>query len=118
MKTKIAMTFITNTYKMVFRCGYCDLCNIFKYDDANFYNCGVYGWNCDIYTYGLTAAITTGYRNMRGVRIPDDILKKYDGIAKKILENTFKKPYEEIYAELEANREEFWEALMEYWKEV
>ena len=49
-------------------------------------NSGVYGWNCDIYVDNARdIAITTGYRNMRGQRIPDEIIRKYDEIAKEII---------------------------------
>ena len=109
MKMQTSMTAITRAY-YCFRVGYCDLQNIFRYVAADYYNCGVYGWNCDVYTCG-SLAITTGYRNMRGKSIPEEVLSKYDNIAKEILSNTFKKPYEEIRAELDANLENFWNEL-------
>lgn len=110
MKKKTSMTTITRNYKKVFRCGYCDLQYIFKYDDPQFYNCGAFGWNCDIYTYGLTAAVTTGYRNMRGERIPDEIINKYTEIAKNILNS--REDYAHIKSKLDVNRENFWQALL------
>lgn len=115
-KIKTSMKYIKALYPVVFRCGYCDLQYIYRYDDPTYYNCGVYGWNCDIYVnFKYNAAITTGYRNMRGVRIPDEIINKYTEIAKNILANTFKKPYDEICADLETNKENFWAALMEWY---
>ena len=107
-KIKTDMKRISNGYRKVFRCGYCDLQHIYKYEDPQFYNCGVYGWNCDIYVdYKRDIAITTGYRNMRGECIPGDIIKKYSEIAKKIYENQWTKPFEEIRTALEENRENF-----------
>lgn len=47
--------------------GYCDLCDLLRFHDANAYTCGVYGWNFDIYElHGFT--ICTGYRGMVGKR--------------------------------------------------
>ena len=87
MKIKTSMKVITENYKKVFRCGYCDLQLIMRNDEPTFYNSGVYGWNCDIYTDNKrNIAITTGYRNMRGERIPDELIKKYNDIAKAAIE--------------------------------
>jgi hypothetical protein len=83
-----------------------------RYEEPNYYNSGVYGWNCDIYCdFKRDIAITTGYRNMAGERIPSELLEKYTNIAKKIIENEFNKPYNEIKEELEQNRENFFEEL-------
>lgn len=115
MKEKITMKFVTSYYDFVFRAGYCDLQNIFRYEEPRFYNCGVYGWNCDIYTDwtqgGESIAFTTGYRNMRGDSIPSDILKKYDSIAKQIVDD-WTIPFGEKKKQLEANREQFIIALV------
>lgn len=104
MKIKVTMKILNNVSK-VFRCGYCDLQNIFKYVEADFYNRGVYGWNCDIYTNGYSVAITTGYRNLRGKRIPDEIICKYDKIAREILEKRL--TFAELEKELAENRMNF-----------
>lgn len=111
-KIKTDMKRINNGFKKVFRCGYCDLQFIFKYEEPQYYNCGVYGWNCDIYVdYSRDIAITTGYRNMRGVPIPHEILKKYSDIAEKIDKAPFKTPYAEIKAALDENRNNFLDEL-------
>ncbi len=69
---------ICEQFKKVWRCGYCDLQYIFSHDDERFYNCGVYGWNCDLIPdYANDQIITTGYRNMRGARIPSELIEKY-----------------------------------------
>lgn len=114
-KIKTSMKYIKALYPVVFRCGYCDLQYIYKYNDPTYYNCGVYGWNCDIYVnFKYNAAITTGYRNMRGVRIPDEIINKYTEIAKNILATY---PWGESSEALSKNREEFWDALMAWYRE-
>lgn len=111
-KQKTSMKYITNNYSKVFCMGYCDLQYIMKYEEPMYYNCGVYGWNCDIYVdFKRDIAITTGYRNMRGKRIPSDIFNKYNDKAKEILKDTFSVPYEELKEKLDKNREEFLEEL-------
>lgn len=103
---------IKNRYSKVFRIGYCDLQYIMKYEEPIYYNSGVYGWNCDIYIdFERDIAITTGYRNMCGNRIPSDILDKYNARAKEILKDTFSVSYEEIEEKLTANKEAFFEEL-------
>lgn len=113
MKKQTTMKSITNNFNKVYRTGYCELQNIFKYVDADYYNAGVYGWNCDVYVdYGKNLAITTGYRNMRGEMIPTEIIDKYDLIAMKILSNTFNVPFDEIMLDLKENRENFLNELL------
>lgn len=108
MKKQTTIKFIKGYFNKVFYCGYCDLQYIFRYEEPQYYNSGVYGWNCDIYTdYARDIAITTGYRNMTGKRIPDEIIEKYTAEAKAILENTFKVSYEDIKNALDENREAF-----------
>ena len=107
-KVKTDMKRIRNGYAKVFRCVYCDLYYIYRYENPQFYNCGVYGWNCDIYIdYKRDIAITTGYRNMAGERIPDEIIRKYSAIAKTIVENGSFTDFEKVEKELEENRENF-----------
>ena len=105
------MKYICNNYNKVFRAGYCDLQYIMKYEDPIYYNSGVYGWNCDVYCdFAKDIAITTGYRNMRGERITDEILEKYTAIAKEISEN-YKMPYAEMKEKLDENRRNFFDEL-------
>lgn len=112
MKIQTSIKNIKQNWKKVFYCGYCDLQYIMRGEEPTYYNAGVYGWNCDIYTdFSKDIAITTGYRNMTGRRIPDEILDKYTDNAKKILENMWEKPYEEYMAEIEENRKKFFEEL-------
>lgn len=60
MKERTTMKSIRNNWNKVFKCGYCELQDIMKYHEPQYYNCGVYGWNCDIYVdYGKDIAITT-----------------------------------------------------------
>ena len=107
-KQHTTMKYIRNNWDKVFRAGYCDLEYIFHHEEPQYYNSGVYGWNCDIYCdYARDIAITTGYRNMAGQRIPDEILKKYDAIAKEIIKNQWNESYEATKSKLDENRENF-----------
>ena len=108
MKKHTTIKFVKGYFNKVFYCGYCDLQDIFKYEEPQYYNAGVYGWNCDIYTdYARDIAIITGYRNMTGKRIPDELIKKYTEKAKAINELPFTTPFDEIKKALDENREAF-----------
>ena len=99
---------IQYNYQHVFKTGYCDLSKICKYIEPQYYNAGSYGWNCDIYV-NSDIMISTGYRNMRGKTIPADILKKYDAIAKNIIDNKYN--YNKEYQLLEENYNNFLKEL-------
>lgn len=85
MKERTSMK-VTENYSHVFRAGYCDLYYIMNGYEPTYYNAGVYGWNNDMYIdYRTDTIISTGYRNMRGARIPDYIVKAFSENAKDIL---------------------------------
>lgn len=112
MKKETTIKSIKNNFANVYRCGYCDLQDIFRYETPAYYNSGVYGWNCDIYCdFEKDIAITTGYRNMTGKMIPHKLIKKYSNIAKEIVKD-WNKPYEEIKKEIKQNRENFLNELL------
>lgn len=112
-KQHTTIKYIKKVWRNVYRCGYCDLQYIMRYEEPMYYNSGVYGWNCDVYCdFARDIAITTGYRNMTGKQIPSELIEKYSNIAKEICKNTWSKPYEEIKAELDQNRENFFNELI------
>lgn len=111
MKKKTSMNNITKYFAKVWRAGYCDLQNIMRGTEPTYYNAGVYGWNCDIYDTPA-GAITTGYRNMRGERIPDEIIIKYDAAAREILNDHNWKNYDEITTRLNNLRKDFFGELL------
>ena len=71
--------------------------NLLKLENPIAYNAGVYGWNCDYYTFG-NIAIVTGYRP-HGKHVDYYTCKKYDDEAKKTLESNM--TYDEIKADLQ-----------------
>lgn len=114
-KIRTSMTEITKRrgWKNVYQCGYCELQEVFTAYPATYYNSGVYGWNCDIYTdYKTDTIITTGYRNMRGKKIDRDLIEKYEKKARKILNKEYKSVYRKLDA-IHKNREQFFAELSE-----
>lgn len=112
MKIKTSIKYVKSNFSKCFYAGYCDLWYIMKGEYPIYYNSGVYGWNCDVYCdYKRDIAITTGYRNMTGERIPSELIEKHTQIAKDIASRTWGARYEDIAAALAANREEFYAAL-------
>ena len=114
MKIKTTNKYIKAMYRNVFSCGYCDLQEITRgIDEPIYYNCGVYGWNYDGYVdYRTDTAITTGYRNMTGARIPSEILKKYTEKAKKIREKYSFSEWDKEKKALEKNYRKFIDELV------
>lgn len=111
MKIEATRKYIRNLFDNVYCAGYADLQHIMVGYDATYYNSGIYGWNFDCYVdYRTDAAITTGYRNTIGVKIPREIIDKYENKAKEILNGT---GWETIMERLEQNRREFFDALAE-----
>lgn len=107
-KIRTSIKYIRNVWRKTYYCEYCDLQYIMTGTEPTYYNSGIYGWNCDIYCdYKRDIAITTGFRNMTGKRIPSELIEKYTAEAKKILENMWAKPYVEYMAEIAENREKF-----------
>lgn len=111
-KIHTTIKYIKNVWGNVWRCGYCDLQYIMRYEEPEYYNSGVYGWNCDIYcNHKYDVAITTGYRNMAGRVIPSELIKRYSDIAKDICKSEWNKSYSEVKEKLDQNRENFFKEL-------
>lgn len=111
-KQHATIKYIKKVWANVYRCGYCDLQYIMRYEDPIYYNSGVYGWNCDIYCdFKNDIAITTGYRNMAGKCIPDELIEKYTKIAKNIMKDSIAATYDEIKTALDQNRRNFFDEL-------
>ena len=86
-KAKVTRKWIKDNFICI-SVGYCDLQYLLYYQNADYYTCGVYGWNFDCYTFG-DYAITTGYRNMID-NIPKDyssLIHEYNNKAREIVEN-------------------------------
>lgn len=88
-KIKLTRQQTAATNEPILKIGYCDLSALLTGISAWGYNCGVYGWNYDVYDITSTKTgegvrITTGYRNMIGERLDYKIIRKYEDKAKAI----------------------------------
>lgn len=95
MKRKLTAKEIRNYSGKKLAIGYCNAYHLLKGIEPYGYNCGVYGWNFDVYYFeGIT--ITTGYRNLVGNRCNYELLNEYEKKAEEVCKGTFSRPYEEI----------------------
>lgn len=83
MKIKTTKQFIKNNSATLWACGYCDLQYLLRAVDPFAYSAGAYGWACDYYNLTPYIVLSTGYSPV-GVRLPFNIVKKYDNKAAKI----------------------------------
>lgn len=104
MKYRTSQKEIKANFGVVVSCGYCDLQNLFNYENAESYTCGVYGWNADIYSFGGTA-IVTGYRPF-GKRLDYDKVREFDKKAEHIRYDS-SIPYEDRKPMIDELVEEF-----------
>lgn len=85
MKVKVTKKQVLDNYYHVISVGYCDLQDLLRFKNANYYTCGVYGWSCDIYDLGNGVALSTGYRPFGNLKASYyHITKKYNEKAKKV----------------------------------
>lgn len=87
MKTKVSRNTIKNSFKNCIEVGYCDLQHLLTYRNANFYTCGVYGWNADIYVINADTCLVTGYRTFGNIRPSHETIRKWDEYAKSYLDS-------------------------------
>lgn len=90
---------------------YADLQNLLRYEDAEAYTSGVYGWNADVYGFG-NRAICTGYRPFGGIKPSREVIRKYDDAARALFTRKTCKgftstTFEELKTELRALADAF-----------
>lgn len=68
MKIKVSKKEIRNNFNNIITISYCGGWYLLQGIEPDFYTCGVYGWNEDIYKIDYNTIITTGYRPIDGVR--------------------------------------------------
>lgn len=63
MKVKVTRKQVVKAFgaNRVIPVGFCDYAYLFDRAEVNYYTCGVYGWNADIYDFGAFA-VARGYR--------------------------------------------------------
>lgn len=123
IKRKTTINEVKSGFDKVFACGYCDLSYIMYGVEPIAYNSGVYGWNWDLYSNLWDVshrdnynAIITGYRNLKGLWVPDEIIERYTNEAKSILAacDEITDPNDKIWARVERlqeMRKRFWAEL-------
>lgn len=65
--------------------GYADLQNLLRFESAEAYTSGTYGWNADIYGFD-GVAICTGYRPFGNIRPSRDLVERFERLAREELE--------------------------------
>lgn len=91
MKVKTTRKQLAETFDCI-AVGYSEIPNLLQWEHANFYTCGVYGWNFDAYLFqlksGREVCVTTGYRGMIDNcknNCSFELYRRYDDKAKKIV---------------------------------
>lgn len=89
-KCKVTKKWLNKSYPCV-SVSYCGLDRLLTFESADYYTCGVYGWNCDAYSLsvdGQRVCITTGYRGMINNFDNNntyELYREYDKKADKVL---------------------------------
>lgn len=105
-KAKVTRKWVRNNFYCI-SVGYCDLQNLLHYVSPDYYTCGVYGWNFDVYTFG-DYAITTGYRSMiDNCRHEDFSCSEWDDKAREIIKNHSWNDYDRTRKEVNSLLEDF-----------
>lgn len=87
MKKEASKKIIRKNYENIINVGYSNLQNLLRYDEAKYYNHGIYGWNWDAYELDKNTCIITGYRNTLGDDIDHGYTQIIDDKAREILNN-------------------------------
>lgn len=108
MKLKISNKEIKQRFKNIIVIGYCNAQYLLKGIEPTFYNCGVYGWNYDLYEIDYNTCIITGYRNFPKPTLEYKYidLERYEEQAKKCYSNSFIS-YNDILKSIEVKRNNF-----------
>lgn len=112
MKQKATRNTIKRNYNNILNVGYANLENLFYYDEAKFYNAGVYGWNWNAYELDKNTCIITGYRNTLGNDIDHNYIVKINNKAREIVKDSIS--YEDKIKQLEELKQEFLNNYKEY----
>lgn len=92
MKAKVTKKQVMSYNSKVLEVGYCGLQSLLSRFSPQYYTCGVYGWNADIYEIE-NMCICTGYRPFGNIKFGykelDRVNKEYEVMKEKNL------PYEE-----------------------
>ena len=108
MKTKVTKKFVKQFCGTIIEIGYCDAWHLLQGIEPDWYTCGVYGWNANVYYLGNHTAIVTGYRPFGTVQADYATVREFDKRAEAILSEGYRwSDWDEKCKKLEALREEF-----------
>ena len=93
LKAKVTKKEVLESYYNVISIGYCSAQFLLNALEPQFYTCGIYGWNADVYQIDYNTAIVTGYRPFGNLDKNYDRLNIYEDKALKIW-NDNSIPYE------------------------
>lgn len=77
MKVKVSQSQVKKYYPNILSIGYCGAESLLYGKEPNYYTCGEYGWNADIYEIDKTTVIVTGYRPF-GKSVDFELLEDYE----------------------------------------
>lgn len=113
-KIHVSMNELERNFRHVFRIPNEAAHHLLYFHSPVFYNAGVNGWNCTVYVYpNYDLAICTGDRNLRGLRVPDDLLLKYEEFARSQIRD-WTLTYETRKSRLDESFAQFIQDLFEY----
>lgn len=107
MKTRMTKKFVKQFCGTIIEIGYCGAWHLLQGIEPDWYTCGVYGWNADVYYLGDHTAIVTGYRPFGTVHPKYDVVKAFEQRAEEICNQYNFGDYAEKRKKLEELREEF-----------
>lgn len=127
MKTQVSAKSICTWYRKIFSTGYCDLQTLFPGHMALHYHVGIYGWNADYFADDTRSILlVTGYRigaathgfSREVISLDHDFVQSFEDKALAIVRECGWRRAKEREERMEALRQEFWQALDNYTKEV
>lgn len=105
---KVTRKWLNENYDCI-SVSYCDLQSLLYCKSANYYTCGVYGWNFDAFILegrnGRTICVTTGYRGMIDNcrnNYSGELGRKYNDAAREYLAST-----SDLYPDMKAKLQGF-----------
>lgn len=113
MKRKLTKRDAMGFFKKTIEVGYCQAQDLLSGLTPEWYTCGVYGWNSDIYDMGDRVAVVTGYRPFGNVRPKYDVVREFEDRARAICDKYSFKDYDSMQKELTDLRAEFVRAVTE-----
>lgn len=85
MKFRTTKKAVMSGYDTVICIGYCDLQHLLNYRSPVAYTANREGWGADIYDFGGSTAIVTGYAPFGTIRPKYELVREYEDKAKHIL---------------------------------